>query len=167
MPLIEQRCNFKVSIGLCHRTSFACQPVSDVALDMSPGWFAPSQSSNSTALFDCRISSGRSWRAVCNGSHARVRTRRIACALPARLLLCQTPLSPVHSINTHVSHIRNARAMRRSKYAVPLIHHVRPLNHQENRRFHPCSGAPLGGPTALPVLTWRFGAGGDDTGRSQ
>ena len=131
--------------------SFACQPVSDVALDMSPGWFAPSQSSNSTALFDCRISSGRSWRAVCNGPHARVRTRRVACALPAILLLCQTPLSPVHGINTHVSHIRNARAMRRSEYAVPLIHHVRPLKHKKIRRFRTCSGPSLGGLTALPA----------------
>ena len=132
---MEQRCSFITGFGLCLQTPLACQLVSDVALDMSPGWFAPSQSSNSTALFDCRISSGRSWRAVCNGPHARVRTRRVACALPAILLLCQTPLSPVHGINTHVSHIRNARAMRRSEYAVPLIHHVRPLKHKKTQKI--------------------------------
>ena len=146
---MEQRYSFITGFGLCLRTSLACQLVSDIALDMSPGWFAPSQSSNSTALFDCRISSGRSWRAVCNGPHARTRTRRISRALLARLLLCQTPLSPVHGINTYVSHIRNARAMGRSEYAMPLIHHVRPLNHQEIRRFCTCSGPPLGGPAAL------------------
>ena len=128
---MEQRCSFITGFGLCLRTSLACQLVSDVALDMSPGWFAPSQSSNSTALFDCRIFSGRSWRAVCNGPHARMRTCRIACALPARLLLCRTPVSPVHGIKTHVSHIQNVRTMRRSEYLVPLIHHMRPLNHRE------------------------------------
>lgn len=51
--------------------------------------------------------------------------------------------------NTHVSHIRNVRAMGRSEYAMPLIHHMRPLNHQEIRRFCTCSGPPLGGPAAL------------------
>jgi len=140
---MEQRCSFRSGFGLCPRASFACQPVSDVALDMSPGWFAPSQSSNSTALFDCRIFSGRSWRAVCNGPHARMRTRRIACALPARLLLCRTPVSPVHGIKTHVSHIQNVRTMRRNEHSsvIPITRTTLTCHSQlstsklKNRRF--------------------------------
>ena len=109
---IDQRCSIQYSSGLCRSMSFACQLVPDVSARMSPGTSPPSHSSNPTALFDCRISYGRSRRAACNGSHVRVRTRLVVRALLARLLLSSDVVDPgTHSQNACAGQPQRARSV--------------------------------------------------------
>ena len=51
--------------------------------------------------------------------------------------------------NSMCRYNKNARAMRRSEYTVPLIHHTRPLFHEGIRHFEQNHDPPLRTPTAL------------------
>ena len=105
----------------------------------SPGWSPTSHQSISFAPFDIRISSGRYQQAAYDELHARSREARVTRALLARLLLRRAVVGPDHGVKTHVLWSRNARAMRKSGYAVSLIHHMRPLNRRETnstRQLH-------------------------------
>ena len=134
--LVEQCCSFKTANGLCPRSVFECQHVSDVChrritLDglhlrirqrFHVHW-------TSAYLLDAR---SQLHTMVCMRACVLV---ALCARLPRDGSCARRWVGPVHGVKTHVSCSQNARALHKSEYAVSLIHHMRPLNRQETHGF--------------------------------
>ena len=117
---VEQRRSLKPANGLCPRSVFECLHISDVSHQRRMDVVS------TFAFVDGFMLIGHPhipWTvdarqpAAQDGLHARVRTCRVVRAIPARLLLRQTVVGPVHGVKTYVSCSQNARALHESDKA--------------------------------------------------
>ena len=127
-PLVERCCCVKDITGLCPSLCFRCLRVSDVCTQCVT-WMVSVSSfvDGSTSIRQPHIL----WKlsASCARWTACGRSYSSRCARVSRgVAPVQTVVGPVDGVKTHVSCSRNARGLRKSEYAVSLIHHTRPLN---------------------------------------
>ena len=133
--LVERCCSAKNIIGLCRSLCFRCQVPASVCV------VCHSDVLTCIVLFDsCTYRRlphiGEKLSASCARWTACARTYLPRCAHASHEIApagrwCRS----VHGVKTHVSRSRNAHALRKSEYAVSLIHHIRPLNRRDTHKF--------------------------------
>ena len=133
--LVERCCSAKNIIGLCRSLCFRCQVPASVCV------VCHSDVLTCIVLFDsCTYRRlphiGEKLSASCARWTACARTYLPRCAHASHEIApagrwCRS----VHGVKMHVSRSRNAHALRKSEYAVSLIHHIRPLNRRDTHKF--------------------------------